>query len=260
MKPFFSHEYPIAMAHRGSRLLWPENTMTAFQGAVDLGFRYLETDLHTTADGILVCFHDDTLERTTDATGLITDRTFAEVQRLDAGFRHEPLKGFPFRGRGVTVPALEDVLTAFPHALFTLDLKQSGIEHIVVEMINRLRLHDRVIVGSFKDLRIARFRKMAGRSVATSAGPWETRALWAGARLGRSLRIPADALQVPVSYGRTTVVDARFVHAAHEAGKQVHVWTVNEPDEMRYLLDLGVDALISDRVDIVHQVMRDHLQ
>jgi glycerophosphoryl diester phosphodiesterase len=259
MKPFFSHEHPIAMAHRGSRILWPENTMAAFQGAVDLGFRYLETDVHATADGVLVCFHDDALGRTTDATGMVWHRTFAELSRIDAGFRHDPLGGFPFRANGVTVPTLEEVVTTFPDAMFTLDLKQSGVEVLLAEMVDRLQLHDRVIVGSFKDRRIARFRRLAGPAVATSSGPYETRAIWMAARLGRSLRTRADALQVPVSYGRTKVVDAKLIHAAHESGKQVHVWTVNEPDEMRYLLDLGVDALISDRPDVLPQVLRDHL-
>ena len=259
VKPFFSHEHPIAMAHRGSRILWPENTMEAFQGAVDLGFRYLETDLHATADGVLVCFHDDNLDRTTDATGAVSHRTLAELQRVDAGFRHDPLRGFPFRAKGVRVPTLEECVTTFPHAMFTLDLKQAGIEELLVAAINRLGIRDRVIIGSFKDRRIARFRKLAGPGVATSSGPWETRALWASARTGRPLNIRADALQVPPTYGKTTVVDDRFVRAAHAVGKQVHVWTIDEPEEMRRLLDLGVDALITDRPDILPGVMRDHL-
>ena len=258
MKAFFGRETPIAMAHRGSRLLWPENTMVAFQGAVDLGIRYLETDLHATADGVLVCFHDDTLERTTDATGRVDHRTAAELKRVDAGFRHDPLGGFPFRAKGIGVPTLEEVVTAFPDTHLTLDLKQSNIEHLLVEAVEQHSLADRVIVGSFKDRRIFRFRKLVGPSVATSSGPWETRAFWAASRVGRSIDIGADALQVPLSYGRTTVVDSRFVQAAHERDKQVHVWTINEPDEMRYLLDLGVDALISDRPDVALQVMSDH--
>lgn len=229
--------------------------MLAFQGAVDLGIRYLETDLHASADGILVCFHDDTLDRTTDATGPVTRRTLAELKWLDAGFRHGPLAGFPFRANGVTIPTLEEVMTAFPDSLFTLDLKQSGIERLLADLIKRLGAEDRVIVGSFKDSRIARFRRLAGRRVATSAGPWETRSLWLAGRLNRTLPIPADALQVPSTYGNTTVVDHRFVAAAHRAGKQVHVWTVNEPDEMRALLAIGVDALISDRPDVVQQVL-----
>ena len=131
--------------------------MTAFQGAVDLGFRYLETDLHTSADGVLVCFHDDTLDRTTDATGRVDHRTYAELRRIDAGFRHDPLRGFPFRGTGISVPSLEEVVITFPDVHLTLDLKQSGIEELLAEMVDRLDLHDRVIVGSFKDGRIARF-------------------------------------------------------------------------------------------------------
>ena len=171
MKPALAHEHPIAIAHRGSRTLWPENTMMAFQGAVDLGYRYLETDLHISADGALVCLHDDTLERTTDGTGKVWQRHLADLRKLDAGFRFDSMHHFPQRGTGVTIPTLEELVTTFPGAVITLDLKQPGLEAPLVAAIEQFKLWDRVIVGSFSDVRLRRFRKLAGDRVATSPAP-----------------------------------------------------------------------------------------
>lgn len=255
MRPFFRHEHPIAMAHRGSRLLWPENTMPAFEGAVQLGYRYLETDLHATNDEVLVCLHDDTLDRTTDGSGKVWAHSWAELQRLDAGFRFAGDGDFPFRGRGVTIPSFEELVTTYPQTMITVDLKQSGIEGLLAEAVARFELWDRIIAGSFRDGRLRRFRHLTGRRVATSSGPQETLRMWLAARRGRGTPIPADALQVPVRYGPLTLVDERTVAAAHAAEKQVHVWTVNEPGEMRRLLDLGVDGLITDRPDLLRDLM-----
>ncbi len=255
MRPFFRHEHPIAMAHRGSRLLWPENTMPAFEGAARLGYRYLETDVHATGDGVLVCLHDDTVDRTTDGSGKVWDYSWEELQRLDAGYRFVGDGGLPFRGRGVTIPSFEELVTTYPEAMVTVDLKQSGIEGLLAEAVAHLELWDRIIVGSFRDRRIRRFRRLTEGRVATSSGPQETLCMWLAARRGRAAQIPADALQVPVRYGPVTLVDERTVAAAHAAGKQVHVWTVNEPAEMRRLLDLGVDGLITDRPDLLRDLM-----
>ncbi len=255
MRPFFRHEHPIAMAHRGSRLLWPENTMVAFEGAVRLGYRYLETDVHASSDGVLVCLHDDTLDRTTDGSGKVWGRSWAELRDLDAGFRFPGDGDFPFRGRGVTIPSFEELVTTYPQAMVTVDLKQSGIEGLLADAVDRLDLWDRIIVGSFRDGRLRRFRRLTEGRVATSSGPQETLRVWLAARRGTPSPIPADALQVPVRYGLLTLVDERTVAAAHAAGKQVHVWTVNEPGEMRRLLDLGVDGLITDRPDLLRDLM-----
>ncbi|NNC93569.1 MAG: glycerophosphodiester phosphodiesterase, partial [Acidimicrobiia bacterium] len=113
-RKIFSEPTPFAVAHRGSRLLWPENTMTAFQGAVDLGYQYLETDLHRTRDGVLVAFHDDTLDRTTDGTGRVAARSWEELSTLDAAFHFAPHQGYPLRGSGVRVPSLEEIFESFP--------------------------------------------------------------------------------------------------------------------------------------------------
>lgn len=230
--------------------------MVAFQGAVDLGYRYLETDLHASADGVLVCFHDDSLERTTNGRGAVAEQDLASLHDLDAAFRFDPIRHFPHRGTGVTIPTFEELVTTYPDGHFVLDLKQSGIEDLVIDAIRRFDLWDRVIVGSFRDARLARFRRRADRRVATSSGPLETLRHLAAARAGRPSRITADALQVPVKMG-LTVVDQRTIDTAHSAGKQVHVWTVNEAAEMHRLLDMGVDGIITDEITTLRSVMED---
>lgn len=230
--------------------------MVAFQGAVDIGYRYLETDLHASADGVLVCFHDDTLERTTNGQGQIWQHHLSALRELDAGFRFDPLHHFPQRGVGVSIPTLEELVTTFPDSHIVLDLKQSRIEDLLVAAIASWGLWDRVIVGSFRDSRIARFRKRTNKRVATSSGPVETLRHLMASRAGRTSRIEADALQVPVKMG-VTVVDQRTIDAAHAAGKQVHVWTVNESQEMHRLLDMGVDGIITDEIEMLRNVMQD---
>ncbi len=243
----------MAAAHRGSRLLWPENTMPAFAGAHDLGIRVLETDLHATADGVLVAIHDATLDRTTDAVGRIRDRTLAELADIDAGFRFGAHEGFPFRGRGVGIPTLEEVATTFPDAALIVDMKAPDLEELLAAAIDRLGLAERIIVGSFSDARLRRFRRLAGH-VATSAGPREVLATRTRAWARRASAGAADVLQVPMKAG-VRVVDAAFVAAAHAAGQHVHVWTVNDETEMRRLLALGVDGIITDRPDLLQRVL-----
>lgn len=255
-KPALSGEHPIAMAHRGSQTLWPENTMIAFQGAIDLGFRYLETDIRATRDGVLVACHDPTLERTTDGSGPVVEHTFEDLQQLDAGYGFSPEHDHPQRGRGVRIPTLDELLLSFPHVILTLDLKAGGIEAPLHDLIARRKAWDRVIVGSFRDRRLRRFRTIAEGRVATSSGPAETARFLTAARTGRATRMQADALQVPARAGPIQVVTERTVRAAHESGKQVHVWTVNDRERMVELLDLGVDGIITDRPDVLRDVMQ----
>jgi glycerophosphoryl diester phosphodiesterase len=249
------HEHPVAMAHRGSRTLWPENTMMAFRGAVELGYRYLETDLHMSSDGRLVTFHDDTLDRNTDATGSVSKRTIAELKEVDAAYRFDPVHHFPHRGTGVQIPTLREVVEAFPSCIFTLDMKQPGLEAALANEIVDLGISDQVIVGSFKDRRTRRFRKLVGPGVATSSAMWETARLLLTAKAGYPVNIKADALQVPVRMKGITVVNQKLVNGAHARGKQVHVWTVNDPDFMTELLDMGVDGIITDRPDLLADLM-----
>lgn len=255
MKPYLAHEHPLRFAHRGSRVLWPENTMTAFQGAVDLGYRYIETDVHVTRDGKVVVFHDDHLERLTDGRGRVWEWRWEDLRRLDAGYHFDPAQGYPLRGSGISIPLLEEVLKAFPDQLFNLDLKQESIESVVADEIERFAARERVLVGSFYDRRVQRFRAASKGLVATSAGPREVAAALISARFGRALGGEADAYQVPPRERRVPVVTRRFVDAAHRAGKQVHSWTINDAPEMVRLLDLGVDGVITDRPDILNEVI-----
>jgi glycerophosphoryl diester phosphodiesterase len=250
MKPFLTHEHPIRFAHRGSRVLWPENTMPAFQGAVDLGYRYLELDVHVASDGAVVVFHDDWLDRLTDGTGRVWEHTWDELRSLDAAYNFDPEGGHPLRGKGIRMPLLEELALTFPDALLNVDLKQKGIEEAVATLIAHLRAEDRFLIGSFRDWRIGAFRRLTHGRVAVSAGPREVARAVAACRLRLPIGGVADALQIP-----RRIASKRLVESAHAAGKQVHAWTVNDPDQMRSLLDMGVDGIITDRPDLLNEVV-----
>lgn len=254
LPPPLDREHPVAVAHRGSMTLWPENTLAAFGGAVDLGFRYLETDLRISRDGVLVTFHDPDLDRTTDGSGPVRGLTFAELSRLDAAYHFQPERDHPLRGRGISVPSLEEAVAAFPEAVFMLDVKQDGLEEPLLELMERRNLWERVIVGSFGGRRLQRLRARAGRRITTAAAPGEILRFATAARLGRPARIPADLLSIPVRR-LIRLVDARTVAAARSGGLPMLVWTINEAEEMARLLDLGVDGLITDRPDLLKRLM-----
>lgn len=242
---------PIAMAHRGFSREGLENSMAAFRAAVDLGYGYLETDVHTTADGVLLLFHDDTLDRVTDGRGRIFELTAAEVAAARIGGR-EP------------VPLFDELLTAFPAVRVNLDVKDWNSVRSLAAGIERHGAHARVLVASFSDRRRRAVLKLLSRPVASSAG-MVTNALFVllgpvlpAAWLRFALRGPlrdVQALQVPVRYGAVRVVTPAYVRRAHALGLMVHVWTINDPAEMRRLLDLGVDGIVTDRADLLKQVL-----
>jgi len=261
-RPFLEGAHPLAFAHRGGGKLWPENTIVAFQGAVQMGCRYLETDLRTTRDGVMVTIHDETVDRVSDGSGPVSALTLAELKRLDAGYHFSPDGGqtFPFRGKEVTVPTLAEVMQAFPDICLNLDMKQKepSLVEALATFIEELDAHDRILAGCFYDRMLKEFRQRTGGRVATSAASWEARLFWLASRLGltRFLRLAYDALHVPARQGPLSVVDRRFVQAAHRLGIAVHVWTVDESEEMHRLLNLGVDGLMSDRPDLLLAVLR----
>lgn len=229
--------------------------MLAFQNVYDLGFRHIETDLHLTADGVLVCFHDPDVDRTTDGFGEVSALSLLGLQALDAGYRHADSGTYPFRGQGVTVPTLEELLITFPDVGLVVDMKARGLAEPLAALIERLGVGDRLIVGSFSDERLEVFRDLTNGQVATSTGPISARMWVLSSRVGRGGGGHADALQVPTQLRGVTVVDKKLVRAAHEAGLQVHAWTVNDREEMIRLLDLGVDGLISDRPNVLKEVL-----
>jgi glycerophosphoryl diester phosphodiesterase len=248
---------PVAIAHRGSRLLWPENTMEAFAGAVGLGYRHLETDLRVTGDGVLVCLHDPTVDRTTDGTGPVTEFSFDELSTLDAGYRHVGVEGRTFRDRGIRVPTLEEAVLAYPEVSFVVDLKMENLVKPLHELIERLGLHERLIVGSFSDRRLQEFRDVSVGRVATSTGATLARSWLVASRVGRGVVGEASALQLPRHSRGLRVIDRKLIESAHAHGLQVHVWTVNNRSEMAELLDLGVDGIITDRPDVLKELLED---
>ena len=241
--PFLDWPGPLAFAHRGGASEVPENTMPAFEHAVRLGFRYLETDAHITADGVLVAFHDDRLDRVTDRTGVIAELPWSEVRRAKVGGR-EP------------IPLLEDLLTAWPDVRINIDPKQDAVAAPLARVLRHTATVDRVCVGAFSDRRIAHVRELAGPGLCTSMGPREVARLVAAARgLPGGAGITSPCAQVPARQGRLPLVTQGFVAAAHRRGVQVHVWTVDDADEMVRLLDLGVDGLMTDRPQVLKDVL-----
>ena len=249
-----SDSLPLAISHRGGAGLWPENTMEAFSRTVAMGYRWIETDLHVTGDGMVVCLHDPTLERTTDGRGEVAKLSWREVRQLDAGYRHHPDQQFPFRGQGVGIPSLEEVAASFPDLRMVLELKADHTEAPLLRLIHRMRLNDRVIVASFSDERLARVRDLSKGDVATSTGEKEVARLVRAAWLGRRAETRNTALQIPTRSGLAPLVTRRTVRAYHRMGLQVHVWTINRPARMERLLDRGVDGIMTDRPDLLREV------
>lgn len=226
----------------------------AFGLAHESGLRWLETDLHLSSDGHVMCIHDDTVDRTTNRTGLVSEFTAADLQMLDAAYRFEVEGDHRYRQQGHGVPTLEDVATEFADCRLVVDLKEDGLAEPLWKLIRRLDLVERLIVGSFSDRRLTEFREVSGGAVATSAGPRAVARALAAAAL-KTPPLLADALQVPVNARGVPIVTARSVQKFHDAGYQVHVWTVNGFKQMHRLLDLGVDAIITDRPDALKAVM-----
>jgi glycerophosphoryl diester phosphodiesterase len=244
---------PFVFAHRGGGGLAPENTIAAFDRGLALGADGLELDVHLSRDGVVVVHHDPRLDRTTDLSGPIAERTADELARADAGHRFEQAGGFPFRGQGLGVPTLAGVLSRYRDARIIIELKLNRAELAlaVIDQVTRADAVDRVCLGAFS-LRVLRAARMAAPEVATSAAREEVR--WA---LYRSWcrwpvrRVAYGGYQVPEWAGRTHVVSPLFVAAAHAVDLPVQVWTVDTEADAGRLLGWGVDALITDRPDII---------
>lgn len=255
--PFLDHRPPIGIAHRGGAGEAPENTLEAFDRAVGLGYRYLETDVHVTRDGHVVAFHDARLDRVTDRSGAIADLPLAEVRSADAGHAFTPDGGrtFPFRGRGVRVPLLEELLERWPAVRVNVDPKSDACAGPLADVLDRLRAWDRVCVGSFSDARLRWIRRRGRGRACTSMGPRAVALARMAAALGTMPRLGADCVQVPPRHRRVRIVTARFVRAAHRRGLPVHVWTIDDAGTMRALLDLGVDGIMTDRLRLLRDVL-----
>ena len=247
--PFLDWPEPIPFAHRGGAAeVGGENTLGAFGRAVAMGYRYLETDGRITSDGVLLAFHDESLDRVTDLTGRLEDRPWSEVRHARVGDEGEP------------ITTLEALLDAFPDSRFNIDPKMDAAVPPLVEALRRTNSWDRVNIAAFSDRRLLQLRRAAGRPVCTSMGPAaiaRMRMAAYGAPVGP---FSAACVQVPTSWKNRTIVDARFVKAAARRGIPVHVWTIDEPAEINRLLDLGVGGIMTDRPSVLKQVMEERGQ
>ena len=251
-------------AHRGGAALRPENTIEAFDNGLALGADGLELDVRLTRDGVVVVHHDDTLERTTSGRGRIGACTTDELSSVDAGYWFKPTDAghdFPYRGIGVCVPLLRDVLARYPAIPLIIELKQNlpELAHRTIDQLREAGALDRAALGSFS-WRVLRVARAYEPGVATGASREETRLALYRSWVGWPLKNEAyREFQVPEKSGPTRIVSRRFIRHAHRAGLPVKVWTVNDAEDMRRLIDWGVDALITDRPDLAAGVVQDRV-
>jgi glycerophosphoryl diester phosphodiesterase len=263
----------IAFAHQGGSFEGPSSTLAAISLALEVGASAIELDVHATKDRHLVVCHDSTVDRTTNRQGSIAKMTLQELLQLDNAHwwidgdvvtpgrvpEEYLLRGRAPEDRRYGVATLEEVATTFPGVLLNLDIKASAplvepYEELLAHELRRLELEDRVIVASFLDEAIQAFRTFAP-GIATSAATNETAAFYFS-HFEDPVIPPVVAFQVPARFGDVDVVTASFVDAAHAAGIAVHVWTINEEEEMSRLLELGIDGLISDRPSVLVALLR----
>ncbi len=255
------------IAHQGGNHLWPDNTVYAFERAEALGVDMLEMDLHMSADGEIVVIHDDTVDRTTDGSGAIRDLTLAEIKALDAGYRWQSpsedvrasySEAYPYRGTGITVPTFTEVLERFPDMPLTVEIKQADppVGQVVCDLLADYDRLDDVLVASFSAAAMRDFRAACPDAL-TSASQDEMIAFYVLYRLylGPAYSPPFAAVQVPVERFNLTLVSPRLVDAVHRRGAAVQVWTINDRAEMERLVTMGVDGLITDRPDLLLDVL-----
>jgi glycerophosphoryl diester phosphodiesterase len=249
---------PLLIGHRGAAGLVPENTLESFRDAVDRwAVDMIELDVRASGDGRCVVIHDATVDRTTDGRGAVAGMTVAELQELDAGYRFGDEAGaHPFRGRGLRIPTIEEVLEALPGTPLTVEVKIGTAQAPLFEALRRYEAHDRVVVAGMDDRDRTQFGEYRGArsgSVRDVRRFYFLHRLFAGGRWRRN----CDVFQVPERRGLMRLVTRRFIRDAARHGLPVHVWTVNDPATMERLLDWGVDAIITDRPDLAAVVLHE---
>lgn len=259
MHPYFDAPTPHLFGHRGASGEAPENTMPAFERAWKAGVVFLEMDCHATSDGEIVILHDSDLDRTTDGSGPVAATSYGDVLRLDAGHRFTPDGGrtFPFRGQGLRIPRLADVLAAFGQARINLEVKAGpGVAQEVVRLLRRARAESRVLLAAEDDATLETIRDLdPGTAIGSSRG--DVIAFFEALRGGRvdDHEPMGMALQIPPTFLGEDLVTEESVTAAHRLGLWIHVWTVNDAEEMGRLLDRGVDGIMSDHPARLVQVV-----
>ena len=260
-RSMIARDWPVNLAHRGASASAPENTLEAFRLAVRSGAGGIELDVHLTRDGYPVVIHDPTLDRTTNLTGAVSGMKLDEVRGADAGYCFSPDGGktYPYRGTGLRVPTLAEVLRGCPGVAVNIDMKadRPGIEAAVLDVLRRLDAAGRALVVSSRFGAVRRFRGISEGRISTGASRWETAVflLASNLRLERLLVPDYDALQVPPRHRGIPLVTRRFVQAARARNVRVDAWTINEKEQMRSLLDLGVDVIMTDRPEKLAEVL-----
>lgn len=241
---------PIALAHRGASADQPENTMAAFDAAVQLGYRYIETDVHLTKDGQLIAFHDDRLDRVTDAGGRISAVEWEMVRRARVNGRE-------------AIPLLAEILENWPDLFVNIDPKSDAAVGPLIALIQQMNAVNRVCIGSFSGARLKSVRNAWNNNICTSMGPADVLRLrleslclpGAGRLVGK---YAASCVQVPPWYRGIRLIDRALIEKAHEKNLKVHAWTINEESEMHRLLNLGIDGIISDEAILLKSVFKAH--
>ena len=260
--PYFAqtNKRPLVIAHRGGAGIFPENTLYAFQQSWKLGVDVLEMDIRETADGKLVLMHDKTVNRTTDGEGNISEMTLEAVKKLNAGFKFSNDGGqtFPLREQKIIVPTLAEVFEALPNARFNIEIKQESptVAASLCNLIRERKMTEKVVIASFSQKNLDEFRAEC-KEVATSASTPEITKFLAMQKtgLGESYSSPMSALQTPEKFGSLQIVTRDFVEKAHKLNLQVHVWTINQPEDMQRLIEIGVDGIMTDYPDRLLEVV-----
>ncbi len=243
---FLNGPLPIAFAHRGGVGQAHENSMVAFQYCIELGYRYLETDVQLTADGVVVAFHDATLKRITGLPGRIADTTWDQLATIK-------------NGAAPAICRLDEILDSWPNVNLNIDAKTADVVEPLAALVVHRSAQSRVCLTSFIDARIARLRALVGPTAITGvgrAGVALLRAASYAGRRGTMLQTPGHCVQVPAALRGKPLVDARFVSLVHELGKQLHVWTIDDPEEMSRLIDMNVDGIMTDRPAVLKEVLQ----
>ena len=261
--PYFIPDKFLVIAHRGGPSLGPESTLYTFRKAVKLGVDVLEMDVRSTKDRQLIILHDDTVSRTTNATGPVQNYTLVDLKKLDAAHRWSPDNGqtFPLRSKGVQIPTLSEVFKAFPQTKLNLEIKEarSGTIQSLCRLIRDHQMTNNVVVASFDTDSLKEFRRLCPQ-VATSAGASEAQLFFGlqKAYLEAAYSPDAQVLQVPEALGDLRIVNRRFIDAAHARNMRVQVWSINDVTSMQRLLELGVDGIMTDYPQRLMEVLKKH--
>jgi glycerophosphoryl diester phosphodiesterase len=266
-KNFFIHNRPLVIAHQGGELLAPSNTMAAFRNAADMGVDVLETDLHITKDGHLVTIHDPSIDRTTNGKGNVADLTLAELQGLDAGYHFKDLEGnYSLRGKGVYIQTVEEMFQTFDDIKIEIEIKDDNppdrIEEIASklwDLIEKYQMEEKIMIGSFDQKILQTFEKYAKGRVAISAGRQEVKNFVVFHKFFlRNLYVPkVDAFQIPVEDSGFDLTDKKLIDGAHRLGMEIHYWTIDDPKTMEKLIDAGADGILTNRPDLLLELLEE---